>query len=120
MKKRILVVDDDPQMTELLTDFCDGLGYEVITHTDGPSVTAAAQAWKPDLITLDLEMPGKDGLDVLNELRADPATRHIPVIIISVMATEAGIPPDLVQGVFDKPIAFQKLLGRIGTVLSPA
>jgi CheY-like chemotaxis protein len=116
-QKRILVIDDDPRITDLLAEFCTNLGYEVIPVNDGLSAVAAVEAWKPDLITLDLEMPGKDGLEVLRELRAHPETRNIPVLVISIVAREAKILPDEVQGVFDKPIRFQELLSEIDRLL---
>jgi CheY-like chemotaxis protein len=120
-KKKILIVDDDPMITDLLAEFCGGeLDYEVKCLNDSAQVAGTALSWQPDLITLDLEMPGKDGLEVLKELKADPATRGIPVFIISIIAHEAPVPAQAVNGVFDKPIRFQPLLKQIKTLLEPA
>jgi CheY-like chemotaxis protein len=116
-KKRILVIDDDPQITDLLVEFCSNLGYEVIPQNDSVSAAAAAEAWKPDLITLDLEMPEKDGLEVLKELRTNPVTKDIPILVISIMAKEISIDPAMVQGIFDKPLRFQKILKQIDNLL---
>ncbi|MGQ0643931.1 MAG: response regulator transcription factor, partial [Elusimicrobiota bacterium] len=67
--KKILVVDDDPVLGDLAADFCRQADFEVRTETDGTSALKAAKDWKPDLVTLDLEMPGMDGVEVLRRLR---------------------------------------------------
>lgn len=117
MARKILIVDDDPKMSELISDFCLDLGYEVKTLNHSVGAAALAGEWQADLITLDLEMPDKDGLEVLRELRVNPLTRSIPVLIVSVMAEEAKVAMDTVQGLFRKPVKFQSLLNRISGLL---
>src|SRR5262249_44315202 len=112
-KRKILVVDDDPLISDLLVEFCTDLGYEARSVNQSPSALAVALEFKPQLITLDLEMPGMDGIEVLKALRSHPDTQRIPVVIISVVAKEAGIAPGLVEGLFDKPIKFRNLMQRI-------
>jgi two-component system OmpR family response regulator len=115
--KKILIVDDDVRITDLLADFCVDGGYQVRMVNDSRQAVATARDWKPDLITLDLEMPDMDGIDVLRSLRSDPATRAVPVIIISVVAREAALLKESVQGLFSKPIRFHSLLAQIQTLI---
>jgi CheY-like chemotaxis protein len=119
-KKKILIVDDDPLMTDLISEFCRELGYEVKAVNQSPLAAATAKDWRPNLITLDLDMPEMDGLEILKSLRADPQTQGIPVLIISARVREAEIPSEAVQGLFDKPIPFSTLLGQINRLLQPA
>ncbi len=116
-KRRILIVDDEAQVTELLADFCSGIGCEIKTVNDSREALALARAWKPDIITLDLEMPAPDGALLLQLLHADPITHRIPVVVISVLAREVELPQGEIQGVFPKPIDFRALLTRLQAIL---
>ena len=118
--KKILIVDDDPRITDLLSDFCADRGYDVKALNDSRLALNTAEEWQPDLITLDLEMPDKDGMEVLRNLRESPKTRNLPVVIISVVAHESAIAPETVQGLFDKPINFPGLIKQIQVLLQPA
>lgn len=80
----VLVVDDEPPTVELLTDMLRTQGLRVLAAHDGRRGIALAQAERPNLIVLDLIMPGLTGFDVVQELRAHPATREIPVLIFTV------------------------------------
>ncbi len=115
--KRILIVDDEAQVTELLADFCSDIGCEVRMLNDSREALDVARAWKPDIITLDLEMPAPDGALLLQLLHADPLTRQIPVVVISVLAREVEFPEGEIQGVFSKPIDFHSLLVKLQTIL---
>ncbi|HOW28440.1 MAG TPA: response regulator [Elusimicrobiota bacterium] len=119
-KKRILVVDDDPQISDLITEFCQDSGYDAKAVNNSEAALAVAQAWEPDLITLDLEMPGKDGLKILSEVRHCEQTKNIPVVIISVVAKEIPSSIETVQGLFTKPIKFNALFEKINVLLKPA
>lgn len=118
-RKRIMVVDDDERITDLLSEFCSDLGYEVKCVNRSPEAVGVAAEWRPHLITLDIEMPEMDGTEVLKSLRSDPATRDIPVLIISVLAKEGVIAPSAVQGLFSKPVKFSHLMGQIDQLLQP-
>src|SRR5687767_6084558 len=109
-KKRILLVDDDPRITDLLSDFCSDLGFEVKAINDSREALKTAVEWKPNLITLDLQMPHKDGLEVLQEFSRNSELRAVPVIIISCLAREASITAELVRGIYEKPINFKALI----------
>lgn len=111
----ILVIDDDPSIAELISDFCSGLGYSVQTLTDSTRALQAVKELRPILITLDLQMPEVDGFDILKQLKSDEATRSIPVIIVSILAGEAERQGLLsaAQAILTKPINFRKLRDKV-------
>jgi CheY-like chemotaxis protein len=80
---QVLAIDDDPQVLELLRASLEGDGISLLTATDGPEGLRIAQAKRPDLIILDLMMPGMTGFEVVHHLRTDPATSEIPIFICS-------------------------------------
>ena len=85
MTARILVVDDIEANVRLLDAKLSAEYYEVISATDGVTALAMAAAEKPDIILLDVMMPGMDGFQVCRRLKEDPATRHIPVVLITAL-----------------------------------
>jgi len=80
----VLVVDDEPSAVVLLTDMLKTQGFRVLAAHDGRRGVAVALAERPDLIVLDLIMPGLTGFDVVQELREHPETRDIPILIFTV------------------------------------
>ncbi|MBL0350489.1 MAG: response regulator [Elusimicrobia bacterium] len=119
-RKRVLIIDDDPAMSGLLEEFCGEMGCDVLCVNDSRNAFAAVRSFKPDLITLDLEMPHKDGLEVLRELRGDPQTKTIPVLIVSIMAQEVPIAAETVLGKLTKPVPFGAFLDKVRNLLKPA
>src|ERR1700710_777077 len=85
MTARILVVDDIEANVRLLEAKLSAEYYEVITASDGPTALALAAAEHPDIVLLDVMMPGMDGFEVCRRLKDDPATRHIPVVLITAL-----------------------------------
>ncbi|MGB9826241.1 MAG: response regulator, partial [Desulfofundulus sp.] len=85
---RILVVDDEEHIVELLRFNLEKEGYQVITATDGNTAIEMARSQRPDLILLDVMLPGQDGLAVCRTLQQEAETRHIPVIMISARGEE--------------------------------
>ena len=83
VKRTVLVVEDDPAVSELLVVLLNERGYGAIPAYDGQSAIRLARELRPHLITLDLALPGSDGHAVLESLKANPATREIPVVVIS-------------------------------------
>ncbi len=81
----ILVVDDEPPVRLYLEQLLADEGFRVLSAADGPQAIDLAVAHRPDLITMDLMMPGMDGATTIRHLRADPATRDIPVVVISAL-----------------------------------
>lgn len=116
---RILVIDDDAALADMIAEFCQGAGFEAKTVTHSPDALQAALDWKPHLITLDLEMPHLDGVEVLRQLQSKPETAGIPVVVISVVARgalERGL-LNSSRAVFEKPLRLQKLILKLTQLL---
>ena len=119
-KARILVVDDEPDLVELVSHHLQREHYEVTTAADGESALSEARRRLPDLIVLDLMMPGMDGLEVCRRLRADPRTMHIPIVMLTAKGEESDAVIGLSQGADDyvrKPFGIKELLARVAARL---
>lgn len=82
-KKRVLVVDDEPNLLDMMVDFCDLVDVTPITAANGTEALAKAAQEKPDCILVDYRMPDMTGLDVIEKIKADDATKAIPIILLS-------------------------------------
>ncbi|MEX2117194.1 MAG: response regulator [Bacteroidota bacterium] len=114
---RILCIDDDPDATEILRSYLVPDGYNVTVAFSGDEGIKLARTMKPALITLDIMMPQKDGWQVLRELKRDPATKDIPVIIHSMIDNK---PLAMSLGAIDvmpKPVDSRQLLQRVQKVV---
>lgn len=80
---KILVIDDEPQITEIIEAFLTNAGHQVFVNNVANEGLKRAKAIKPDIILLDIMMPGTDGYGVCNELKNDPATASIPVVFLT-------------------------------------
>jgi CheY-like chemotaxis protein len=80
---KVLVVDDEPHIVRLVSFSLSRRGYDVLEATDGPSGIELARSEKPDLILMDVMMPGMTGFDAVEKLKAEPATAGIPVVMLS-------------------------------------
>jgi CheY-like chemotaxis protein len=85
----VLVVDDDPDIQELVAIALEEEGYEVLRSVDGASLPIAVRE-QPQLVLLDLNMPGMDGTTVSRRLRQEPATQHIPIVVMSAAGSHAA------------------------------
>ena len=118
MGDKVLVVDDNPDVRDILSDFLDNEGYEVILATNGEEAIELAETENPQVILLDIKMPGIDGIEVCNRLKANEKTRSIPIIIMTAYAdrdVEA-----FVEGADDfvtKPFSTAELSFRVGSML---
>ena len=83
MSALILVADDDPFNLRLLEELCEAAGYQVVTASDGVEVLDIVARQRPQLVLLDLELPRKSGLEVMQVLKADPELSNIPVIVVT-------------------------------------
>ena len=93
MKKRILVVDDEPEFTNLLKLSLEAHGYyEVQEENDADNVRAAVRSFDPDLVLLDIMMPEQDGSEVAAALKADPLTRGVPIIFLTALVSAEDAP----------------------------
>ena len=88
-RARILLVDDDPELLEAVRIRLRANGYEVRTASDGVQATRLARLDHPDLVVLDIGMPGGDGHTVASRLKADPATMFLPIIFLTARTGEA-------------------------------
>ncbi len=123
MAKKILVIDDEPKIVELCSDYLKSTGFEVVTASDGPRGLAAARSEHPDLIVLDLMLPGMDGLDVCRELRRTEIVSgesSVPIIMLTARVDESDKLIGLELGADDyltKPFSPRELVARVRTVL---
>jgi len=121
ISESILIVDDTPANLRLLSQMLTEQGYGVRAVTSGARALASARAAPPDLILLDIKMPGMNGYEVCEHLKADPLTRNIPVIFISALdEIQDKVQAFAVGGVdyITKPFQFKEVLARTETHLS--
>jgi two-component system alkaline phosphatase synthesis response regulator PhoP len=115
--QRILVVEDEMQIARTLRDYLEVAGFEVTAVGDGESALASARGWRPDLIVLDLGLPGMDGLDVARELRR---ASTIPIVMLTARGEESDRIVGLELGGDDylvKPFSPKELVARVRAVL---
>jgi two-component system alkaline phosphatase synthesis response regulator PhoP len=120
MVQTILVIDDEHQIVEICQDYLKAAGFDVLTAQDGSSGLAAAHRSHPDLIVLDLMLPGMDGLDVCRTLRREG---DIPIIMLTARVGEVDKLIGLELGADDyitKPFSPRELVARVRTVLRRA
>jgi two-component system alkaline phosphatase synthesis response regulator PhoP len=120
MRPKILVVDDEPDVVELISFNLCTRGYETITARNGLEALIKARRFQPDLVVLDVMMDGMDGLSVCEILHTQPSTKSIPVIIVTAAAGEIARLNSIAAGAADfltKPFSPQELVRRIGRIL---
>jgi two-component system phosphate regulon response regulator PhoB len=120
MTHRILVVDDEPDITALVAYHLARAGYRVSTATNGQDALKSAREERPDVVVLDLMLPGVSGYEVLRELRQRPETREVGVILLTARREEADRVRGLSLGADDyltKPFSPQELTLRIAAIL---
>ena len=120
MKESILVVDDEDDISELIRYNLAKAGYRVTCVATGEDGLAIAKSVTPDLIILDLMLPGIDGLDVCKSLKMEAGTKNIPIIMVTARGDEADVVTGLELGADDylsKPFSPRVLLARIKSVL---
>ena len=83
MAKKIMLVDDEPEILDLVAMRLKSWGYDVITAIDGENALTLLEKHAPDLILLDVMMPGKDGYEICNEIKTDARTSKIPVVLFT-------------------------------------
>ena len=115
--RTILVVDDEPRIVELARDYLEHAGFRVLTASDGQAALASARRDRPDLVVLDLGLPGLDGLDVTRELRRDGS---MPIVMVTARDDEVDKLLGLELGADDyltKPFSPRELVARVKAVL---
>jgi DNA-binding response OmpR family regulator len=119
-KRRILVVDDEKDLVDLITYNLTRHGYEVVSANSGTDALELAAREQPDLIVLDLMLPGLEGTEVARRLKADPNTSGIPIVMLTAKGEETDVVVGLTLGADDyvtKPFSMKILLARLNTVL---
>jgi two-component system alkaline phosphatase synthesis response regulator PhoP len=120
----ILVVDDEPQIVELVQDYLKQVGFRVVTARDGQTALTVARHERPDLIVLDLMLPGgMDGLDVCRTVRQDAALGNVPIIMLTARSEETDRLIGLELGADDyvtKPFSPREVVARVRAVLRRA
>jgi DNA-binding response OmpR family regulator len=116
----ILVVDDEPRIVQIVRDYLQHGGFEVLVAADGPTALRTARTGRPDLVVLDLGLPGQDGLDVARALRRDG---DVPIIMLTARSDETDKLVGLELGADDyltKPFSPKELVARVRSVLRRA
>ena len=114
--KTVLVVDDEPKIVQIAREYLERAGFAVVSAADGNAALAAARASRPDLVVLDLGLPGMDGLDVARSLRRDTT---VPIVMLTGRGDEADKIVGLEIGADDyvtKPFSPKELVARIRAV----
>jgi two-component system cell cycle response regulator len=119
-RARILVVDDEPAIREYEAILLSELGHEVLAAADGAEALELAREKQPHLILLDIMMPELSGIEVCRQLRADPRTRDIRVIVVSAVDAKRALEESIIAGADDflaKPIHALELMVRVRSIL---
>ena len=110
--KTILVVDDDPEIVTMVSLRLGKRGYRVLTAVDGVQALASTRRDHPDLVILDVMMPGKNGWEVARAIRQDPATEKIKVVMLTAIGEQVNEMTSPLYGAdahIDKPFEFERL-----------
>jgi two-component system alkaline phosphatase synthesis response regulator PhoP len=120
MSKKILVVDDEPQIVKVLKAYLEKAGFQVLTAADGKLALITFQREKPDFVILDLNLPGLDGLDVCKAIRRDS---NVPILMLTARVEEADKLIGLELGADDyviKPFSPREVVARVRTIFRRA
>lgn len=120
MPATILVVEDDPVIIDLLALTLEMEGWNVLRATDAVAALEIARRERPDLVLSDVMMPGRSGLDLCDDIAADPETADMPVVLLSARALPAEVAEGYAAGAADyvtKPFDPDDLIGRVRRVL---
>ena len=119
--KRVVCIEDEPEMIDLVRLILGRKGFEVIGANGGVEGLEAVRREKPDLVLLDLMMPDMDGWEVYQQIKADEALRHIPVVVVTAKAQSIdkvlGLHIAMVDDYITKPFGPQELLESIAKIL---
>jgi two-component system alkaline phosphatase synthesis response regulator PhoP len=121
--ERVLVVDDDPDIARIVRAYLEQAGYGVTTAADGRSALAALRQDRPDALVLDVMLPDGDGWEITRQLRADPALRRLPIILLTARVEDVDKIVGLELGADDyvtKPFNPRELVARVRALLRRA
>ena len=116
--KTILICDDDESILKILCLILKNFGFNVISEKNSPNVFSMVDTGKPDLLLLDLWMPALNGDEVIRDMKSNPATRNIPIILISASPEAKNVAAETgADGFLAKPFQLQELMGLIESKL---
>lgn len=121
MTRKILIADDEPNIVTSLEFLMARSGYEVRTARDGHAALALVETFMPDLVLLDVMIPGRSGYEVCQKIREQPRWRHIRIMMLSAKGREAEVHKGLSIGAdayMTKPFSNRELIARIGGLLA--
>ncbi len=117
---KVLVVDDEPNIVLSLEFLMEQAGFEVVTAEDGEQALARVDDTQPDLLLLDISLPGISGFDVLERLRGQEATLHLPIIMLTAHGRDVEREKGMALGADDyitKPFSTQSLVEKVKALL---
>jgi two-component system cell cycle response regulator DivK len=120
MSTRILVVEDQADNRRILRDLLSSVGYEILEAVTGDEGVTVATTQRPDLILMDIQLPGMDGYEATRRIKADPALRHIPIIAVTSYALSGDDAQALAAGCdayVAKPFSPRALLAKVRAYL---
>jgi two-component system, cell cycle response regulator DivK len=120
---RVLIVEDNPANMTLAVFLLKSAGHAVLSAVDAEAGLTLARDEQPDLILMDIQLPGMDGLEAIGLLKANALTRHIPVVALTALAMkgdEERIRAAGCQGYIAKPMRYQEFLSTVATYIVPA
>lgn len=117
----ILIVEDNPRNLKLVRDLLDYAGYRTLEATNGEDGVALARTHRPDLVLMDVQLPGMNGVEALARLRAEPETAELPVVAVTAFAMKddgarflaAGF-----DGYLEKPLSVRELPGQVAAIIA--
>ena len=119
--QKILICDDEANIRNIMDFSLEAEGFLAVSAEDGDSALQAAMTEDPDLIILDVMMPGADGLTVCRELKQNPRTKHIPVLMLSARAAKSDREAGLAAGAEEyvtKPFSPQRIVEKVNEMLA--
>jgi two-component system, cell cycle response regulator DivK len=123
MSRRILVVDDQEDNRRILRDLLTASGFEVVEATNGEDGVSLAEARTPDLILMDIQLPGIDGYEATRQIKAKPALSAVPLIVVTSYALSGDDAKAFAAGAdgyVSKPFSPRALLAKVREFLGPA
>ncbi len=116
----VLIVEDNARNMTLVRDVLGHAGYRTLEASDGEQGVVLARVHRPDLILMDIQLPGMDGVEALARLREDPSTAAIPVVAVTALAMKDDRKRFLAagfQGYLEKPLSVRELPGHVGALI---
>jgi len=114
-----VVVEDDDSVRRLICELLESVGFRVRGCRDGREGLTATRELRPSVVTLDLHMPGMDGVELLQQLKCDESTSEVPVVVVSACASDGGVRSwEQVKAVIGKPFDVSELCDKVCAVAS--